>query len=460
MSSGQAVSVISAGNGGSGGGRVYLDNAATSYPKAPGVGDAMREYAERLGASPGRGLYAETVESARVVEKCRRDLAALFGADTCRAEQVIFTLNTTDALNLAIKGAVLHELARRSSVGDTRPVHVVTSCMDHNSVLRPLAGLCALLPGRIEQTRVAMDTTTGVPSVPSIVEAIRPGDTLMVATVHASNVTGAIAPAEDIAQACANAGVLFMLDAAQSSGHLPIDVRGFGGGVGVDLLAFPGHKGLLGPLGTGGLYIRPGVEDRLWPVREGGTGSVSEQDTQPSSLPDRFESGSHNAPGLVGLGKAVSWLLERGVEKIREHEIERSGELLHLLGIHDDNGRCANAPGLSMLGPANIDRRVGVFSFVHEWLDPASIAMALESGFGVLARPGLHCAPLVHKSFGTSQHGGALRLSLGAFTSAEDIRRAVEALIEICKHADAMHATHASSTSTVFTRGSSSPVSV
>jgi cysteine desulfurase family protein len=388
--------------------RLYFDNAATSFPKPPVVAEAMHDYMTRLGASPGRGAYAEAVESGRLLQDCRDAINTLINGAS--GDHVIFTLNTSDALNLAIKGVVAHHRRRGE------PVHVVTTWMDHNSILRPYNALAA---DGVEQTRVEVDPATGLVDPAAVRAALRP-DTRLVATNHASNVTGTVQPVADIGAVCAAAGVPFLVDGAQTAGHMPLDVQAMH----IDLLAFPGHKGLLGPLGTGGLYIRPGLEDRLDPLREGGTGSASESDRQPQDMPDKFEPGSHNAVGIVGLGAAVRWILDRGVEALWAHE--QSCMRIVLDGLRD-------LPGLRLLGPSTPEHRVGVFAVVMDDLAPEALAAILEDRYGILTRAGLHCAPLAHRTMSTHETGGATRLSLGPFLSEADTTRAVDALTEIAR---------------------------
>ncbi|MBL0928105.1 MAG: aminotransferase class V-fold PLP-dependent enzyme [Phycisphaerales bacterium] len=410
--------------------RLYMDNAATSSPKPPGVLAAIADYLERLGGSPGRGNYHESREAGRMIERCRQRLALLFNAE--RADHVVFTLNTTDALNLAIKGVVSQ--ARRAGVAVP---HVVTSAMDHNSVLRPLNALEAAGLARV--TRVEPDASTGRVDPALIASAAdRPG-TVLVALSHASNVTGTLQDAAAVGRFCRARDVLFLLDAAQSAGHVRVDMPQLH----ADLLAFPGHKGLLGPTGTGGLIVRPGVAERLDTVREGGTGSRSEHDTQPSAMPDRFEAGSHNALGLAGLGEAVRFILDfehaglRGIDAVAAHERELCAAFLGALGFGSAGGPPA---GLRLLGPASAEGRVGVFSFVIDGLDPHELSAILESEHGVLTRSGFHCAPLAHRALGTSPHAerttpaGATRLSFGPFLTVADVQRAARALVEITSH--------------------------
>lgn len=386
--------------------RLYLDNAATSYPKPSAVHDAMLTYATEIGASPGRGTYSESLRGASLISRCRQRLCELFNHPS--PDHCIFTLNTTDALNMGIWGIIEHH--RRSGRDD---LHVVATQMDHNSVLRPFRELASL---GVRTTIVPVEKRTGLVDPDLVKDAIEP-TTVLVAAVHASNVTGVIQPIEPIAAACNHLGIPILVDAAQSAGHLPIDVQA----VGIDLLAVPGHKGLLGPLGTGALLIRPGVEHQMATSRQGGTGSLSELDVQPARLPDRFEPGSHNTPGIVGLSEGVAYLLDRGVDRIRAHELELIGRVLdELPGLE--------LAGYRLLGPTTPGDRVGVFALTHEQLDPQELAMMLESEHGILARAGLHCAPGAHHAMGTSKAGGATRLSFSPFTTIEDVDRMLAAL--------------------------------
>lgn len=390
--------------------RLYLDNAATSFPKAPGVYEAMLRYGQNIGASPGRGSYREARQGAAVLGECRRLIARLINAPD--PDHVVFTLNTSDALNLAIKGVVFHRLRTDP---DER-IHVVTTAMDHNSVLRPLNALAAMLPGMFRWTRVPVDED-GVADPADIEAAITP-DTALVAVVHASNATGVIQPIADIGRLCRTRSVPLLVDAAQSIGHLPIDVARDA----IDLLAFPGHKGLLSPLGTGGLWIGPGTEERMDPLREGGTGSLSEHDTQPTDLPDKYEPGSHNTVGIAGLIEGVRFILDRGIEDLRNHEVSLIERFI--AGLDE-------TPGVHLVGPRNPDHRVAVFGLVFDGIDPNEAAGALEHDHGLLTRAGLHCAPGAHESMETSALGGTVRLSFGPFTTAADVERALAGIAEV-----------------------------
>ena len=383
--------------------RLYMDNAATSFPKPREVSQAMQRYASDLGASAGRGAYAEAVETGALIAECRQRLNQLFHGEN--PDHFVFTLNCSDALNLAIKGLV-----------DPRsPGHAICTHIDHNSILRPL---CALEERfQLEQTRVPVESTTGLVDPADIRRALRP-DTRFIAITHVSNVTGTIQPIREIAKIAREAGVPFIVDAAQSAGHIPIDLQEDQ----IDLLAAPGHKGLLGPLGTGFLYISPGLEKKLEPLREGGTGSASEIDRQPDFMPDRFEPGSHNAIGIVGLSEGVAWLLRQGIENIGRMDLDLARTFME--GVSD-------IEGLRYFGPQGVRHRCGVFSIRIDGFDPHELSAALEASFGILTRSGIHCAPLAHRAIGTADLGGTTRLSFGPFLSKQDVKFATDALSDL-----------------------------
>lgn len=398
--------------------RRYLDNAATSFPKPPAVIEAVTRYATELGASPGRGAYYEVKETGRLFDACRERINQLIHGED--PGHVIFTLNASDALNMAIRGIV-----HGYKASNQKP-HVITTWLEHNSVLRPLNELVSR--GEAEQTRVRCDSVTGLVDPEDIRRAIRP-NTAMIAFVHGSNVTGTLQPVGEVGKIAQAHGIPFLVDAAQSIGHVPIDVRAMG----IDLLAFPGHKGLLGPLGTGALYIRPGIENRMATSREGGTGSYSDMDTQPNVMPDRFEPGSHNAPGIVGLSQGVKWILDKGIDQLWQHQRA-------LIKIMIDRLNNDDMPGLALFGPQGVEDRVGVFSIrVDGFDDPQSLSDILEKDFGLLTRSGIHCAPLAHQTIGTADRGGTTRMSFGAFNTPDDIHVLCDSLIEVCRH----HATRA-----------------
>lgn len=391
--------------------RIYFDQAATSWPKPEPVYQAVDRYQRELGVAAGRGPYAAALEVDRMVTAARRGIARLIGAEDHR--QIVFTLNGTDSLNLAIHGAL-------AGGG-----HVVTTVAEHNSVLRPLRSLEAA--GHVEVSRVGL-RPSGTVDPDDIRRQIRPNTRLIVLT-HASNVTGVVQPAADVGRLAREAGAIFLLDAAQTLGELPIDVRQLN----VDLLAAPGHKGLLGPLGTGILYIGPGVESRLASVRQGGTGTNSDEDRQPESLPDKFESGNLNVPGILGLGAAVEWLAGFGIERVRAH----GQELLHRLvaGL-------AEIHGVEMYGPkleAMTDTCMPLVSFNVADLSPQELAAILDSEFAIQCRSGMHCAPLMHQAIGTADRGGTARFSCGPFNSVEQVETAVAAVREIAVQCTSSH---------------------
>lgn len=390
--------------------RLYMDNAATSFPKPPEVLAAMNHYATSIGASAGRGAYEEAMQSAGALAECRRRLQRLFNGE--KAEHFIFTLNCTDSLNLAIKGLVLHQLQHGKG-----SVHAICSDIDHNSILRPLNSMQDM--GWVSQTRLPIDPITGLLDPEAVRKAIRP-DTKLIAVTHASNVTGTVQPIREIGAIARAHGIPFVVDAAQSVGHVAIDVQADC----IDLMAAPGHKGLLGPLGTGILYVRPGIESIMATLKEGGTGSVSEQDTQPQFMPDKYEAGSHNAIGLAGLSAGVQWILDRGIESLAQHD---------RLLVKTFVDAMSSVEGVRYFGPQGVENRAGVFSVRIGDLTPHELATILEMQYGILTRPGIHCAPRAHESIGTTPFGGTTRLSFGAFVTPADVKRAVAALAEIAQ---------------------------
>jgi cysteine desulfurase family protein len=380
--------------------RIYLDNAATSWPKPPAVVEAVDQYLRENGAPNGRSGYREALEANRIVERARSGVAELIGA--AGLGEIVFGYSGTDVLNLAIQGLV--------RPGD----HVVTTVCDHNSVLRPLMALREAAD--VEVSYVACDGQ-GFVSPDDVRAALRPS-TRLVAVTHASNVTGAVQPAAEIGRIVRESDAYFLLDAAQSLGHVPIDVAALE----VDLLAAPGHKGLLGPLGTGVLYVRNGVERELRPLRYGGTGTQSDEDRQPDELPDKYEPGNHNLVGLAGLVAAVEYLQRETILEVERHHRRLSVRLLEGL---DDIG------GLKVHGPRLAGERTSVVSITVEGYDPQELAAVLEASRGIQGRAGLHCAPRMHAALGTTAGGGTLRLSAGFATTVEEIDAVLAALGEI-----------------------------
>lgn len=406
---------------------LYLDNAATSYPKPPEVFRAVADYGMNNGSTPGRGAYRASQAGGAMIRACRHLVLTLLGLPPHHPEQVIFGLNCSDVNNLAIHGVVNH--ARRHS----RPIHLVTTELDHNSVLRPIRSREV---DQVSWTCVASDPESGKVSVQAMQDAIDaaaqdvgPKGLVLVVMTHASNVLGSIQPVAAVGHACravqseCGTQVLFMLDAAQTAGHVSMHVHDWN----VDLWTAPGHKGLLGPMGTGVLWIRPGVEAIMDPLRQGGTGSRSELDSQPLTMPDKFEPGSHNAPGIAGLRAALEWIQTTGLPAIaeREHAIVEN----FLSGLEQ-----LHRAGFTLLGPRTAAERVAIFTLTHSDWDAHTLAALLETEHDILARAGLHCAPRAHAASGTTQ-GGGLRLSFSAMNSPEDARAAFAALLHIATQA-------------------------
>jgi len=362
--------------------------------------EAMAHFLQEEAGNPGRGGHRLARAASARMQATRQGLARLLGVS--RPERIIFTLNATDALNLALKGLL--------RPGD----HVVTSRLEHNSVIRPLHVLAA---SGVEVTKVPCLAADMV-DVEAVAQALR-RPTRLVAITHASNVTGTIQPIAELSRLAHEAGALLLVDAAQTVGVLPVQADELG----IDLLAFPGHKGLLGPTGTGGLYVAPGVD--LTPIREGGTGVASETETQPSELPHRLESGTPNTVGLVGLGAALDYLEERGLDAIREHESQLTEALQE--GLRE-------VPGLTLYAPENASQQTAVVSFTLRGWTPAEVAAALDVSFDVAARSGLHCAPDAHRVLGTFPLG-TVRLSPGPFTTLDEIQQAVGFVDQIARSA-------------------------
>jgi cysteine desulfurase family protein len=357
-------------------------------------------YQRELGAPAGRSAYAQAGEVSRLIENARSAVGQILGIND--PARIAFCFNGTDALNTAIHGALRD--------GD----HVVTSDAEHNSVLRPLAHLAA--QGRITVTHVPCDAAGRIKPV-DVRSALTP-ETRLVALAHVSNVTGTIQPLSEVGRIVRSHGALFLVDAAQSLGHLPFTVADLQ----CDMLAAPGHKGLLGPLGTGILYVRPGVEAELNSLRQGGTGTQSESDQQPDDMPAKFESGNHNVAGIVGLGAGCQYLLDRGIATVHADVSRLADEL---------RGAIAGIEGVTVYGPDEAAERVGVVSINVRGYDPQEVASALDSHYHVQVRAGLHCAARIHWALQTAPLGGTVRFSLGPFNTAEHIRAAVAAISEI-----------------------------
>ncbi|MGI6697809.1 MAG: aminotransferase class V-fold PLP-dependent enzyme [Clostridia bacterium] len=375
---------------------IYLDNAATSFPKPERVYVEMDRCMRQYCANPGRSGHRLALEAGRAIYRTRERLCRLFNIES--PMQVVFTSNATEALNLGIKG-LLKE-------GD----HVVTTSVEHNSVARPLTALKAK---GVSVTYVGCDSK-GYLNPRDIERAIKKNTALIVIT-HASNVTGTLMPVKEVGLIAKERGIPFMLDAAQTAGIYDIDVRDMN----IDILAFPGHKGLMGPQGTGGLYISENLD--VLQMKEGGTGSRSEELAQPVVVPDRYESGTPNTAGIVGLGEGVGFILEKGTAAIREHEEELTGMLLQGL---------EQIKGVKIYGPVNPGLQAGVVSINIGDGDSGEISYILDRSYDIATRSGLHCSPLAHRTIGTFDQG-TVRFSIGYFNTREDIEAALRAVEEI-----------------------------
>jgi len=376
---------------------IYFDNAATSWPKPVNVYRRMDGFIRKWGANPGRAGHRMAIGAERIIEETRYQIARFFGIQDYR--RVIFTLNCTDSLNIGIKG-----LLRK---GD----HVITTYLEHNSVSRPLEGL--VKKGLISVTRVRHNEE-GFVNLEELSQAFTP-QTRLVVVVHGSNVIGSLQPIREIGKIVRGKGAIFMVDAAQTAGVIPIDVERDN----VDLLAFPGHKALFGPPGTGGLYVGPKVG--LQPWREGGSGVDSESELQPEELPFKLEGGTINTVGVAGLEAGIAFIQKEGIEKIRQHEMELTQYLLQKL---------SEIRKVRIYGSKDGEMRIGTVSFNIEGLSPAEVGAILDESFGIACRTGLHCAPYTHRKLGTFPEG-TVRFSLGYFNTREEIDFAINSLAQI-----------------------------
>ena len=376
---------------------IYMDNAATSFPKPDAVWDAVVDCGKNRGGNPGRSGHRLAVEAAREVFAAREAVAGLFNAGD--SSRIIFSWNATGALNTALKGFL------------NRGGHVLTSSMEHNSVMRPLSALQR--QGAITFKAVPC-SRRGELDPDDVKRAVRP-DTKLIVLTHASNVCGTILPVKEIKELLPDIPIL--VDAAQTAGVLPIDVQGSG----IDMLAFSGHKGLYGPMGTGGLYVAPAVD--LAPFIQGGTGSRSESIEQPAFLPDSLESGTLNVPGLCGLRAGVEFIQKTGIENIRRHECALTKLLIEGLSAIQN---------IRLHGVNDPDRQTAVVSLTIDGKDPGEIARALDVDYGIASRASLHCAPVAHRTLGTFPEG-TVRLSMSWFTTRQDVLQTVEALQAIAR---------------------------
>jgi cysteine desulfurase family protein len=376
---------------------IYLDNAATSFPKPEAVYQALDRFARQDLANPGRAGHKMALAAERALDDARHLLNQLFHGEG--PERFVFTLNCTDALNMAFKGVLAD--------GD----HVITTDLEHNSISRPLRAL--ELDGRITLTRIRADGG-GTVNPDDIRRAVKPR-TRLIALTHASNVLGTVQPVTEVGRLAWERDLLFLVDAAQTAGVVPIDVQAMH----IDLLAFPGHKSLLGPTGTGALYVGPRAPVRAW--REGGTGGDSSSETQPKEYPYFLEGGTPNVLGVAGLAAGIKYVREQGIDRLHAHEVNLAERLWRRL---DEIG------GYQVLSHRDWSRRVATLSFRSEALPATELGGILDQAFDVAVRPGLHCAPYIHRSLGTFPEG-TVRVSPGAFNTEADIDHLARALAEV-----------------------------
>lgn len=380
---------------------IYLDNASTSFPKAPTVATAMSDYIMNRGININRGSYALAYDVEDTIYTTRQRLHTLFNGHD--PSHVIFTQNVTMSLNMVIKGLL--------KAGD----HVLVSSMEHNAVMRPLT---QLLDKGITFDTIPCDSTGSI-QMDSIEPLIRPNTVALIIN-HASNVCGTIQPLESIGPICKAHNLQFIVDAAQTAGVIPIDVKACH----IDALCFTGHKGLLGPQGIGGIILTKEMAQNLTPLIAGGTGSFSHLETMPTHMPDAFESGTLNLPGIIGLNEGLAYIESQGMENIHNHELALTKAFLEGLQSID---------GINIVGKQNIQDRTAVVSITIDCMDPASIAYELESTYHIMTRVGLHCAPRAHQTLGTYPEG-TVRFSFGYANTHKDVESALSALHRIIKN--------------------------
>ncbi len=377
---------------------IYFDNGATSFPKPEIVYDEIYTAMKDYGANPGRSGHKLALKAGRGIYETRDVLSQLFNIKN--PMNIVFTMNCTESLNLGLKGLL--------KKGD----HVITTSMEHNSIIRPLK---AMGKEGVSTTVVKADSKGRIDPVD--IESCIQKNTKLIVMTHVSNLTGTILPIEKVGKIARDNGIFFMVDAAQSAGVYDIDVEKMD----IDLLAFPGHKGLLGPQGTGGLYIKEGLD--IKELKEGGTGSISHSLDQPEVLPDKFESGTPNTPGVIGLGAGVRYILEKGIKNIRKHEEDLTRHFIEELSkVH----------GVKLYGPSDIREQGAVVSLNIGDEDSSEISYILDEVYNIAVRPGLHCAPLAHKTIGTFEQG-VVRFSFGIFNTHDEIELGIKAIKEICK---------------------------
>lgn len=380
---------------------IYLDNASTTFPKAPNVASAMADYITNCGININRGSYSLAYDVEDIIYTTRQRLHTLFNGHD--PSHVIFTQNVTMSLNMVIKGLL--------KAGD----HVLVSSMEHNAVMRPLT---QLLDEGITFDTIPCDSTGSI-QMDSIEPLIRPNTVALIIN-HASNVCGTIQPLKSIGPICKAHNLQFIVDAAQTAGVIPIDVKACH----IDALCFTGHKGLLGPQGIGGIILTKEMAQTLTPLIAGGTGSFSHLETLPTHMPDAFEAGTLNLPGIIGLNEGLDYIESQGMENIHNHELVLTQSFLEGLQSID---------GINIVGKQNIQDRTAVVSITIDGMDPANIAYELESTYHIMTRVGLHCAPRAHQTLGTYPEG-TVRFSFGYANTHKDVESALSALHRIVKN--------------------------
>ncbi|MER1993100.1 MAG: aminotransferase class V-fold PLP-dependent enzyme [Eubacteriales bacterium] len=383
--------------------KIYLDQASTSFPKAPGTAEAVSRFITECGCNIARGGYAGAYSAEELVFDTRTLVKRLFGGGD--EKNAVFTENVTESLNILLKGFL--------RPGD----HVLVSSMEHNAVMRPLV---QLEKKGVRFTRVPCAADGSMD--PADAEALIEPATKAVVMLHASNVCGTVLPVAEIGAICRTHGIRFILDAAQTAGVLPVGMDD----TGADAIAFTGHKGLLGPQGTGGILIRDDLAAETEPLIAGGTGSISHTEEIPDFLPDRFEAGTLNLPGIAGLNAALSWLASRPAGSILAHELKLTERFLRKMEELEEEGH------IRIIGKHDIKDRTGVVSIVPLHRDPAEVGFLLDDRYGIATRVGLHCAPAAHRTLGTWPTG-TVRFSFGIFNTEAETDEAAEAVAALCR---------------------------
>lgn len=379
---------------------VYLDNAATSFPKPQCVIDTMVDFMSNIGSNPGRGGYNKSLKSGRIVYETRNLINNLLNGPG--VDNTIFTQNITMSLNTVLKGMIKEGW------------HVITTSLEHNSVMRPLRRLEAERNISISTAQCKQDGTLDAGDIEKLIT----DKTRAVIMTHASNLIGTILPVEEVGAICKKHGLYLIIDTAQTAGVIDIDFKRFN----ADVIAFTGHKGLLGPQGTGGFLISDRAAQVTLPLLEGGTGSMSHMESQPEILPDKYESGTLNTVGIAGLKAAIEFINSTGIDNIREHEKKLTSMFIEVLTC---------TPKVTVYGPLDSSKQTSTISINIEGYDSSEISYMLDSEYGIMTRSGMHCTPCAHKTIGTYP-GGTVRFSIGYFNTEDDIQYTLDAIKEIC----------------------------